>query len=58
MAKTKSRGNGDGTIYFLENKKLWAAQYTMGRNAEGKLVRKTVYGKTRKKVKEKLDLKG
>lgn len=55
MAKTKSRGNGDGTIYFIENKKLWAAQYTIGRNESGKLIRRTVYGKTRKAVKDKLE---
>lgn len=53
--KTKSRGNGDGTIYFIENKGLWSAQYTVGRDINGKLKRKTVYGKTRKAVKEKLN---
>ncbi|MEZ3421705.1 MAG: site-specific integrase [Eubacterium sp.] len=53
--KSKSRGNGDGTIYFIESKGLWAAQYTVGRDINGKLKRKTVYGKTRKAVKEKLN---
>ncbi|TCL40036.1 site-specific recombinase XerD [Anaerospora hongkongensis] len=49
--KTK-RGNGEGTIY--EYKNGYAAQITVGRNDEGKLIRKTVYGKTREIVKDKL----
>lgn len=49
MGKTKSRGNGEGTIYKVESKGLWAGQLTM---PGGK--RKTVYGKTRKIVAEKL----
>lgn len=49
MGKTKSRGNGEGTIYKVESKGLWAGQLTM---PGGK--RKTVYGKTRKAVAEKL----
>ena len=55
MAKTKSRGNGEGTIYYNESKKLWIAQYTLGQKADGSLKRKTLYGKTRKIVKDKLD---
>lgn len=47
--KTKSRGNGEGTIYYSESRKQWVAQATLN---NGK--RKTVYGKTRKIVKEKL----
>lgn len=50
MGKTKSRGNGEGTIYKVESKGLWAGQLSM---PGGK--RKTVYGKTRKAVAEKLD---
>lgn len=49
MAKTKSRGNGDGTIYYSEIHKLWVSQITL---KNGK--RKTVYGKTRKAVKDKM----
>ncbi len=55
MAKSKSRGNGEGTIYEIPKRGLWAAQYTVGRNADGKLKRRTVYGKTRGEVKKKLD---
>lgn len=53
--KTKGRGNGEGSIYFIESKKLWAAQVTVGRDDYGKLKRKTVYAKTRKEVKSKLN---
>lgn len=49
MPKTKSRGNGEGTIYYSETHKLWVSQITLN---NGK--RKTVYGKTRKAVKDKM----
>lgn len=55
MSKTKSKSNGEGTIYYIESKKLWAGQYTVGIKADGKLQRKTVYGKTQKAVKEKIN---
>lgn len=55
VAKTKSRGNGEGTIYYIESKKLWSCQYVIGTTPEGKLKRKTLYGKTRKECKKKLD---
>lgn len=49
MPKTKSRGNGEGTIYYSDSHKLWVSQVTLN---NGK--RKTVYGKTRKAVKDKM----
>lgn len=55
MAKKKSRGNGEGTIYYNEKRERWVAQYTAGIQPNGKLLRKTVYGKTRREVKQKLD---
>lgn len=55
MSKTKSKSNGEGTIYYIESKKLWAGQYTVGIKTDGKLQRKTVYGKTQKAVKEKIN---
>lgn len=55
MAKTKSKSNGEGTIYYVASKKLWAGQYTTGITVDGKLRRKTVYGKTQKAVKEKIN---
>ncbi len=47
MGKTKSRGNGEGTIYQRPDGR-WCAQTTVG----GK--RRTFYGRTRKEVAEKL----
>ena len=47
MAK---RGNGEGTIYFSEKLNKWVGQFTAGRKDNGKLNRKSVYGKTRKRT--------
>lgn len=52
--KKKTRGNGDGSIYFSESRGSWVAQVTVGKTAEGKIKRKSIYGKTRKEVQEKL----
>ena len=51
MAK---RGNGEGTIYYSEKLNKWIGQFTAGRRPDGKLNRKSVYGNTRKEVKEKI----
>lgn len=51
MAK---RGNGEGTIYYSEKLNKWVGQYSAGRKADGSLNRKSVYGNTRKEVKEKI----
>lgn len=48
------RGNGEGTIYFSENLNKWVGQFTAGRKSDGRLNRKSVYGNTRKEVKEKM----
>ena len=53
MAK---RGNGEGTIYFSEKLNKWVGQFTAGRKADGSLNRKSVYGDTRKEVKEKMTI--
>ena len=50
------RGNGEGTIFYREKLKKWVGQITLGVNSDGKQIRKTFYGDTRKEVKEKLDL--
>lgn len=49
------KGNGEGTIYFVPSRKRWCGQYVIGRDDTGKLIRKTVYGKTRKEVSEKIN---
>lgn len=49
------RGNGEGSIFFSEKLNRWVGQFTAGRKADGKLNRKSVYGKTRKEVKDKMN---
>lgn len=49
------RGNGEGTIYYSETLKKWVAQFTNGTKSNGKINRKSVYGKTRTEVKDKLN---
>ncbi|MEG0618870.1 MAG: site-specific integrase [Bacilli bacterium] len=58
MSKSKMRGNGEGTIFKreLNGKTRWVTEYTLGKNNEGKLKRKTIYGKTRQEVKQKLEV--
>ncbi len=51
------RGNGEGSIYYSENLKRWVGQFTAGYKENGKLNRKTVYGKTRKEVANKINEK-
>lgn len=53
--KNRSRGNGEGTVYYNDAKKLWIAQYSYGRKPDGTRYRKTLYAKTRKEVKKKLE---
>lgn len=48
------RGNGEGTIYYSEKLNKWIGQFTAGRKTNGKINRKSVYGNTRKEVKEKM----
>lgn len=51
MAK---RGNGEGSIFYSDKLNRWVGQFTAGRKDDGRLNRKSVYGKTRKEVKEKI----
>ena len=48
------RGNGEGTIYYSEKLNKWVGQFTVGKKTDGKINRKSVYGNTRKEVKEKI----
>lgn len=48
------RGNGEGTIYYSDKLNKWVGQFTAGKKSDGKLNRKSVYGNTRKEVKEKM----
>jgi len=57
IKKTKSkagrRGNNEGCIYQRENGS-WCGQATIGYKTDGKLSRKTVYGKSRNEVAAKI----
>ena len=48
------RGNGEGTIYFSEKLNKWVGQFVAGKKSDGSINRKSVYGNTRKEVKEKM----
>lgn len=48
------REYGTGSVYFSESKKKWVGQYRIGIDSNGKTKRKTLYGKSKKEVKEKL----
>lgn len=50
---TKRRGNGEGSIYQRANGR-WEAVITIGYNGQGKRVRRTVYGWSKKEVQDKL----
>lgn len=49
------RANGEGSFYYREDKKIFELKFCIGRNKQGKLIRKSVYGKTKKECREKRD---
>lgn len=53
MAQRRRRANGEGTIYRRADGR-YVGQLTMGRKADGQLYRRTVYGRTRGEVVQKL----
>lgn len=53
--RKRSRGNGEGTIYYNQGKNKWVAQYTVGTGKDGKQIRKTFYADTRREIKDKLE---
>ncbi len=52
--KKKRQANGSHTIYYVENKKHWQGQICIGYKDDGKPKRKSVYGKTRREVADKI----
>ena len=52
--KKKRNANGSHTIYYVENKKHWQGQICIGFKEDGRPNRKSVYGKTRKEVADKI----
>lgn len=53
MATKKT--NGEGSIYYSESKKLYEGKITIGFDANGKLIRKSVYGKKKSEVVQKMN---
>ena len=51
----RRRAHGEGTI-FLTDRGRWRADVSLGYDAEGKRVRRTLYGRTQKEVRGKLDV--
>jgi integrase len=51
--RTRRRGNGEGSIY-QRNDGRWEAIINVGYNAQGKRLRRSVYGLTKKEVQDKL----
>lgn len=56
MAKKKRSytGYGEGTIFYSNSQKKWMGQINIGNDENGKVKRKSVYGKTPEEVKAKL----
>ncbi len=50
------KGNGEGTIYYSESLKRWVGQFVQYRKSDGSLKRKSLYGKTRKEVRDKMTI--
>lgn len=48
------RGNGEGSIYYSDKLNRWVGQFTAGVKSNGTVNRKSVYGKTRKEVADKI----
>lgn len=51
--KVRRRGNGEGSIFQRKDGR-WAASLAAGYDHNGKRIRKTVFGKTKKEVQDKL----
>ena len=54
----KRSAKGGGSIRYREDKKLWEARYSAGRDpGTGKQIQKSIYGKTKEEVRKKLSMK-
>jgi integrase len=51
---SKGRGAGEGSIYRVKGRSLWAARLTVGYSDAGRRRRRTLYARTRSEVAEKL----
>lgn len=52
-SRNRTKANGEGSIRQRKDGK-WEARYSLGYDSEGKQIRKSLYGKTRQEVNEKL----
>ena len=52
--KQKKRANGEGSVYFREDKKMWVGSVAVGYDENGRLKRKSVSGKTKTEALQKL----
>ena len=52
---SKRRANGEGTIFQRKSDKLWVGRVPIGFKPNGSIKTQTVYGRTQKEVKEKID---
>jgi len=48
------RGRNEGMLRYIESKKLWEGRYTIGVNAEGKSIPKSIYSKKKGEVVRKM----
>lgn len=55
MAKKRSRGNGEGTIYKRPDGS-YSCQVTVGRKDDGSFDRKTVYAKSKPEIVERVQI--
>lgn len=53
--KTKRRGNNEGSIYKRKQDGLWCGSVTVGYKTDGKPIRKTIYGRSRAEVAQKIN---
>ena len=50
----KGQTYGEGSVYYNDSKGRWVGTYSLGKGPDGKRKRKTVYGRTKLEVKQKL----
>ena len=48
------RGRGEGSVFFDERRNEWVASLSLGADANGKRIRRTLYGASKKAVQQKL----
>jgi integrase len=51
----KKRAHGDGGLYFIKSRGLWRGVIDIGFNPNGTRKQKSVYGKTQREARDKLD---